>query len=381
MTTTQIEGLVTPGFEKVADAFTGNLRSRGDTAAACAVYADGQVVVDIWAGSTARGPWTRNTRSVLFSVSKGVTAICLLMACEAGLIDLDAPVAAYWPKFGVNGKTGVTVRHVLAHRAGLPAPDVPLTAADAAAWQPAVDALARQAPLWTPGTNFAYHAITVGFLAGEILRRATSKRPADWLQAHIATPLNLTTMSFGADPDAPDFAPQLEQMPIEDAAGAAALMPADVDLVNRAIGMGGVFDGTDLFAAANTDAFLSYESPAANLVASAHDLARLYAATVRPVDGVRLLGDDIVIDARRPQSEGVSYFGLDDGNRWGTGFMLNSRRRSMAGPRSFGHDGAGGQLGFAHLEFGIGFGYQTVRPGGFPDERAETICAALRECL
>jgi CubicO group peptidase (beta-lactamase class C family) len=383
VTTGHIDGHVATGFGKVADAFADNFRSRGETGAACVIYAGGAPVVDIWAGTTGRGPWTPTTRSVLFSVSKAITTICLLMAAEEGLLDLDAPVVTYWPEYEANGKQNTTVRQVLAHRAGLPAPDSRLTVAELAAWQPVADSLARQTPLWPPGTDFAYHALTVGWLAGEILRRATGERPAQWLQQHMANPLQLSAIGFGADLNSADFAAMLEQLPIEDLDGAAALVPADIGLVDRSMTMNGALGSGagDLFSVANTRDFLSLELPAGNLVSTARDLARLFAATTGPVDGVQLLSGDTIRDACVPRSFGKSYLGVDDGNRWGTGFMLHSTRRGMAGPGSYGHDGAGGQLGFAHHDLGIGFGYQTIRPGGFPDNRAEALCNALRTCI
>lgn len=377
--TAQIEGTVAVGFEKVADAFHGNFRQRGDTGAACAVYAGGVPVVDLWAGEASGRPWTRDTRSVVFSVSKGVTTICLLMAVEAGFIDLDRPMANYWPAFAAHGKARLTVRQVLAHRAGLVISDDDLTLADLRAWQPVADALARQAPLWEPGTTYAYHAMTIGWLAGELLRRVTGCRPSEWLRDNIAGPLGLT-MSFGVARDTPDFAPIEAALPSEDLVATEALAAAlDSPLITRAMSLG-VFDA-DLFATVNTSAFLSCELPAANLVSNAHSLARLYAAIVGEVNGVRLLGPDVVRDARVPLSEGTPYLGPDAGHRWGTGFMLDSPNRIMAGPGSFGHDGAGGQLAFAHLEAQIGFGYQTIRPGGLPDDRAEALCRALLACL
>jgi CubicO group peptidase (beta-lactamase class C family) len=126
MTAVLVQGHVSSGFEPVADAFADNFRHRGDTAASCVVYAQGAPVVDIWAGRTARGAWTRGARTGVFSVSKGVTTVCLLMAAERGLVDLDAPVAKYWPEFAENGKEATTVRHLLAHRAGLVAPEADL---------------------------------------------------------------------------------------------------------------------------------------------------------------------------------------------------------------------------------------------------------------
>ncbi|ULR48309.1 serine hydrolase domain-containing protein [Streptomyces deccanensis] len=381
MTPVHVEGHVADGFEPVADAFTDNFRHRGDTAASCVVYARGVPVVDIWAGRTARGAWTPDTRTVLFSVSKGVTTVCLLMAAERGLIDLDAPVAKYWPEFAENGKETTTVRHVLAHRAGLAAPEADLTWEDLRTWQPVADTLARQAPAWAPGTAYAYHALTFGWLAGEVLRRATGLRPGQWLREHIADPLNLA-MTFGADPTSADVHPLADPLPGTDPEAAAMMAAAFAEpMIERSISLGGVIDIARIIQAANEEPWLSAEIPAGNLVAGARDLARLYAATVGEVDGVRLLGPDIVRDARVVRSEGRPFVGPDMNSGWGTGFMTSSALRPMLGPGSFGHDGLGGCLGFAHLESEIAFAYQTAQPGGQPDDRANALSHALRACL
>lgn len=377
MTTNQIDGHVAPGFGKIADVFRENFAERGDTGAACAVYLEGELVVDLRGGTTHRGSWSPRTRSVVFSVSKGITAICLLMAVEQGLIRLDSPVTDYWPEFGANGKGATTVRHLLAHRAGLVAPAERLSAEDLRSWTPVTECLARQAPLWEPGTAFAYHALTVGWLAGEVLRRATGQRPSQWLRERIAQPLGLN-VSFGADPNESDFAYQGGQLPSTNPVSGDTF---DDDFANRVQGMNGAFDGVHVFTSANRSEFLSCEMPAGNLVASARDLARLYAATVSDVDGIRLLQPQTVRDARIPVSVGAPIIGPDKGHRWGTGFMLDSRHRGMAGPGSFGHDGAGGQIAFAHLEHRLSFGYHTIRPGGVPDVRAEFLSNALRSCL
>jgi len=134
-------------------------------------------------------------------------------------------------------------------------------------------------------------------------------------------------------------------------------------------------------AAANGEVFARAEMPAANLFASARGLARVYAATVGEIDGIRLLTAETVRDACRVQSQGMSLLGTDDGLRWGTGFMLDSARRGMAGPGSFGHDGFGGHLAFADPETQTAFAYHTHRPGGGVDDRAEALCRALRACL
>ncbi|PKV95508.1 MULTISPECIES: serine hydrolase [Amycolatopsis] len=373
------DGLVSAGFEPVADAFGANFDRRGDTAASCVVYADGKPVVDLSAGETDRGRWTPDTRSVVFSVSKGVTTVCVLMAVERGLIELDAAVAKYWPEFADNGKETTTVRQLLAHQAGLVAPEADLTADDLRAWHPVVDRLARQAPAWIPGTTFAYHAITFGWLAGEVLRRASGQRPSEWLRDHVAGPLNLA-MTYGADLADPDFCPMLEPLPNTEPAEAIDELLAQPMAV-RAMSLGGLFDPANMTESANGPDYLTPEIPGANLVANARSLARLYAATVGEVDGIRLLAPDTVSDAAAVRSKGKPFIGPAEGNRWGTGFMLASTRRGMAGPGSFGHDGLGGQLAFAHPETRIAFAYQTARPGGVPDDRAEALCRALRTCL
>ncbi|GAB3681932.1 serine hydrolase domain-containing protein [Saccharopolyspora sp. ID03-671] len=373
----QIEGYVSPGFEPVADAFAENFTVRGDRGAACAVMIDGELVVDIHGGAATAGkPWNTATRSVVFSVSKGVTTICLLMAAERGLVDLDEPVATYWPEFGARGKDMVTVRELLAHRTGLIAPEHDHTADDVEKWFPVVDGLAAQDPMWTPGTTFAYHPLTFGWLAGEVLRRATGKRPAEWLAQEITGPLGLRT-TFGTAPNDPDLAPIL---PPTTAGYGIPGSVEELGLQERSMGMGGAFSG-DPFLAFNTETCLRAEIPAANLVTSARDLATLYSATVSDVDGVRLTGSEIIARAREPISSGAPFFGPDQGNVWATGFMVHSRRRGMAGPGSFGHDGAGGQLAFAHPDLRLGFGYQTVQAGGDDDLRSEILSTALRACL
>lgn len=372
-----IQGHVDPQYTAVAEAFEENFAVRGDSGAACTVIVGGRTVVDLWGGSAGGVSWTRDTRSVVFSVSKGITTICLLMAVEADHLKLDAPVAHYWPEFAQAGKDAMTVRQLLAHQAGLVAPERPMTMEDLRAWEPVTDALAAQTPMWRPGSGYAYHALTVGWLAGEVLRRATGLRPAQWLRERIAEPLGLR-LQFGADPTDPSFALQGEPLP---GGPAPDTDPVDQDLTNRVMGMNGAFDGLNLFKTVNSADFLSFEMPAANLVSSARDLARLYAATIGEVDGVRLLHPGTIRDARLPQSFGGPLLGPHDGNRWATGFLIDSSHRGMAGPGSFGHDGAGGQLAFANPEREVAFAYTTIRPGDATDRRGEELCSALRSTL
>ncbi|WP_165767050.1 serine hydrolase domain-containing protein [Plantibacter elymi (nom. nud.)] len=372
-----VSGHVAPGFGRIADAFALNFRDRGDRGAACSIIIEGTTVVDIFGGEARSGvPWTAHTRSAVFSVSKGVTAISLVMAADQGLLDLDQPVATYWPEFAAHGKDRITIRAALAHRCGVPSFSQPWDAAALSDWYPVVADLAAQQPLWEPGAAFLYHPVSVGFIAGEVLRRATGKRPSEWLAEYVTGPYGLQ-MSYGAPVSDPDLALQLEP---EGIGGGIPLSAEDAALAARMVLMDGAY-APDLFTAANLPGFLGPESPAANIVTGAADLAALYGATVYATDGPRLLSDDAIAHAIEPISYGKPLIGADRGDVWGTGFMLHSARRSMAGPGSFGHDGAGGQLAFAQPSLGLGFGYQTIQPGGDDDIRAEALCVALRESL
>lgn len=370
-----IDGDVAAGFEPVADAFLLSVRDQHRGGAACAVYVGGEKLVDIWTASTSGFPWARDTRQVVFSVSKGITAVCLLMAVDDGRLRLDDLVVRHWPEFAEHGKDGLTVGDMLAHRGGLPVAAEPLTAADVRAWHPVAASLARQAPMWKPGSQFAYHPLTMGWLAGEVLRRATGSRPSEWLRDRIAAPLGLN-LAYGAKTS--DAIAAIEPAPADTA---AAPPNVDADLVWRAMTMHGAFHGVDLFDIANSDDFLSAEVPAVNLVASAGDLARLYAATVGNVDGVRLVSEETLLAAIQPRSSGTPFIGIDEGLRWGAGLMLDGPARPMAGPGSFGHDGAGGQLAFANHRLDASFAFQTTQPGGVVDDRANKLSAALQRCL
>ncbi|KQO80439.1 hypothetical protein ASF17_14155 [Frigoribacterium sp. Leaf263] len=338
---------------------------------------NGDVVVDIFGGEARPGKnWTAHTKSVVFSVSKGVTTILLLMAAESGFLDLDRPVAEYWPEFGAHGKGSLTVRELLAHRGGIIGLEQPVAPHELGAWFPVVDALATQKPLWRPGTGHEYHAITLGYLAGEVLRRTTGCLPSEWLAAEVAAPLGLD-MTYGDDIDDPNRA--LIRQPMDQGAG-IPMSPFD-DETSAQILFSHVYGPGDIFEVSNKPVFLDHESPAANLVTRARDLARLYSATVVTTDGVRLLQASTVAEASAPLSIGKPLLGPDVGTRWGTGFMIHSHRRPMAGPGSFGHDGAGGQLAFAHPGLELGFGFQTAFPGGDFDDRANRLTTALQTCL
>jgi CubicO group peptidase (beta-lactamase class C family) len=171
-----VHGNVDDGFGRVADAFATNFTQHGDVGAACTLWLDGHVVVDVWGGDADRAaarPWARDTLVITFSTTKGPTAVVCNRLIEQGRLDSDAPVAQYWPEFAANGKAAITVADVLSHRAGLAHCEGQFTLDEVVAVEPVVRALAAQAPNWEPGTAHGYHARTFGWLTGEIVRRIT----------------------------------------------------------------------------------------------------------------------------------------------------------------------------------------------------------------
>ena len=173
-----VNGVVEHGWEQVADTFRANFKEGKDLGAACCVYVDGRAVVDLWGGLADRAgnrPWVKDTIALVASTTKGATAMCAHLLVQRGQLDLDAPVTRYWPEFGAAGKEKMPVRYLLSHQAGLPYVDTPLTFEEACAWDPLVRALQVQKPLWTPGTEHLYHAMTFGFLVGQVMKAAKGK--------------------------------------------------------------------------------------------------------------------------------------------------------------------------------------------------------------
>jgi CubicO group peptidase (beta-lactamase class C family) len=385
-----IGGQAEHGYGHLVDVFARNFRDRGEVGAACAVYHGGRKVVDIWAGLAYRRsmrPWDAETAAVIFSCSKGLLAICAHLLSQEGRLDLDAPVADYWPEFANEGKGSITVRCAMAHRAGLPALDPDLTRGEVVAWDPVVQAIESQRPLWSPGTAYSYHPLTYGWLIGEVIRRVTGLTPGTYFRQTLGEPLGLHTW-IGLPAEARGSVAWMEPpLPDEDSpdARAFAQLLAENRVALRSLTMGGAFgfpaeDGVVSF---NDPVLQSAEIPGANGISTARSLARLYAGCVSEIGGPRLLSTATIDEAIAVQSMGWQVFGgPDDGARWGTGFQLASPPGvPMLGPRSFGHAGAGGQLAFADDESEVGFAYIANQMGGYGDARARHLTEALSSLI
>jgi CubicO group peptidase (beta-lactamase class C family) len=381
-----IEGTCDPRFARVREAFTENFGSRRETGASVAIALDGVIVADLWGGWADKArtrPWTRDMIVNVYSTTKGLTAICAHRLAGEGRLDLDAPVANYWPEFAANGKNRITVRHLLNHRAGLPAIRKPLVPEDLYDWRTMTDALAAEEPWWEPGSRHGYHAITFGYLVGEVIRRITGKSVGSYFRDEIAAPLQIdahiglearddsrVAEMIGAPPPAPDEFNLFAEM-----AKNPESVTAKTFMNPMVLSM----------AMVNSREWRGAEIPAANGHTNGRALARLYGALARggEVDGVR------VMEAREiPACYVEESYGRDEvlmiPTRFSSGFMLSQPGEEM-GPNAsaFGHPGAGGSLGFADPKAKIGFGYAMNRMGGgiLLDPRAKALIAAAYASL
>jgi CubicO group peptidase (beta-lactamase class C family) len=359
----EVHGHVEPGFEGVRDAFARNFVEHGDVGAATALYVEGRKVVDLWGGTadvaTGRS-YEQDTLQLVFSSTKGATAACANLLAQRGQLDLDAPVSTYWPEFAGAGKDGITVRWLLTHQAGLPYVDAQLSLEETLAWDPVVDALAEQAPVWEPGTAHGYHATTYGWLVGEVIRRITGTSVGRFFAEEVAGPLGLEFWIGLPDDQQERVAPLVTWGKPKDPEMAALMeqfMGPDT-MLGKALGApSGVFTDTD--GVFNLPEVRAAEIPAANGVTNARSLARMYAGLIGAVeDGpdAGLLEADQVEAARTRQTKGNDQVLIFE-TSFGLGFMTSSPFAPFGGPGSFGHPGAGGSVGFADPDNGIGFGY------------------------
>ncbi len=382
-----LHGTVREGFEPVADAFLRNFTEHGDVGAACCIHVHGEPVVDVWAGDADRDagrPWDRDTIVIVFSSTKGVTAVAANQLIERGLLDPSEPVARYWPEFAANGKDAITVEWVLSHRAGVAALDAPdLTLEDVAAWDPVIDAIAAQAPTWEPGTAHGYHARTYGWIAGELVRRTTGMTAGEYIAAEIAGPLGLDL--FVGLPEQEDArTARLSPVVFDDpelARVAEAVLSDQSTLMGRVMsGPAGLFAYDDRW---NSRLLRSAEMPSSNGHADARSLSRMYAACIGEIGGTRLLAPETVAAATVPRSTGKDLV-IGQPLHFGLGFSLPPSIGVEPGPRSFGHSGAGGSLGFADPDRGLAFGYvmnQMQLSVTEPDPRAQGLVAATYSSL
>jgi len=380
-------GSVAAGWESVEAAFRQNFELGEETGASVAVYHRGEKVVDLWGGtfddSGSDRPYGEDTLQLVFSTTKGITAIAVGICVQRGLLDYAEKVSTYWPEFAAKGKGDATVAQLLSHQCGLFSVQGEISLAEALDWSTITARLADTSPEWPIGSTHGYHALTYGWLAGELVRRVDPQHRniGRFVAEEIAGPLGVEMFIGLPEELEPRVAPVLGS-PIS----ATATDPAIQALIEqfmgpktnggRALSLNGAFTGDGMF---NRRDVHAAEIPAANGISNARSLAKIYAATFAPIDGVQLLEDGVRNVARvtvTPENEADMCLLMP--TTFGMGFMTHGGFTPYAGPGSYGHPGAGGSVAFAQPERELGFAYVMNQPAQnlANDARAQRIVEA-----
>lgn len=389
----KIDGTAARGFERVAEAFERNFGERGEVGASVSVTVGGRTVVDLWGGTAdpkTGAPWRKDTVGIVFSCTKGATALCAHMLASRGKLDLDAPVTGLWPEFGQNGKERVTTRMMLDHSAGVPALRDKVKDSGPYEWDYMSERLAAEAPFWEPGTRNGYHGFTFGWTVGEMVRRASGKSLGTFFQDEVARPLGLDFWIGLPEAIEPRVAPMIPYVYKAD----QARTPFMIDLTQNRSSPASLFyfnTGVWRLEKADTREAHAAEIGAANGITNGRGLAGIYTPLAQ--------GGGKLVDAKTLACMGeLSMATHDDATlriptRFALGFMksMDNRRRSIGaqifGPdvdsvilssAAFGHVGAGGSLGFADPPAGMSFGYTMNRmgPGLLLNDRGQALVDA-----
>jgi CubicO group peptidase (beta-lactamase class C family) len=371
MPTTQlIHGHVAQGFEAVRDIFLENFASRRELGAGCCAYVRGEKVVDLWGGvrnRETRAPWLEDTMVIVYSATKGLAAMTLALAHSRGWLDYEARVASYWPEFAQQGKGPITVRQLLAHQAGLYALDVPLDRALVTDLDRLAVVLARQKPAWEPGTRQAYHGITLGFYESELLRRIDPQHRSlgQFFQDEIAGALGLDVYIRLPEhvPEArlatmsrPSFMEILHGFPPRLA----------FDAMNSRSKISRALRGSELPHDEQRIYARNLEVPSGGAVGTARAIARAYSAFAsdKAELGLRRETLELLASPAIPPARGFHDECMrSESVPFSLGFMKPSAELPFGGPRSFGSPGAGGAMGFADPDAGVGYAYVTNQMG------------------
>jgi CubicO group peptidase (beta-lactamase class C family) len=368
-----IEGTCDARFREVAEEFERGFRERGEVGASVCVHHEGRVVVDLWGGIARPDtgePWTRDTVSIVFSCTKGATALCAHVLASRGELDLEAPVAEYWPEFAGNGKAGATVRMMLDHSVGLPACRTQIRPGGCYDWDYMVETLANEEPFWRPGARNGYHMVNFGWTVGEIVRRVSGRSLGTFFREEIAEPLGIDFWIGLPEEHESRVAPILLAMPapgepLSEFTRTVLTEPQSIPSLSL-LNAGG-FDP-------NSRAGHAAEIGGGGGISNARGLAGMYV----PLANGGALGSVTLVDERQLARMGeVSMATHQDATlliptRFSLGFMksMDNRRRArgdrdsvVLSSAAFGHVGAGGSIGFADPREGLSFGYSMNQMG------------------
>jgi CubicO group peptidase (beta-lactamase class C family) len=389
----RVEGVCDERFAEVAREFARNFAERGEVGASVSLALHGETLVDLWGGvadpATGRA-WERDTVSVVFSCTKGATALCAHLLASRGLLDLDAPVAEYWPEFGVRGKEAATVRMMLDHSVGVPVISAPVRPGGACDWDYMIGLLEAQEPFWRPGTRNGYHMINFGWTVGELVRRVSNKSLGAFFRDELARPLGIDFWIGTPAEVEPRVAPVINYVAAPGEVPGEFILRVlkerdsiqSLSLLNN-----GGFD-------ANSRACHAAEIGGGGGISNARGLAGLYA----PFACSGELGGKTYVDATTLARMGeVSMATHEDATlliptRFALGFMksMDNRRRArgdrdsaLLSASAFGHVGAGGSIGFADPREELSFGYSMNRMGKgiLLNERGQSLVDATYRAL
>ncbi len=369
-----IHGSCDPKFQQVRQEFERNFRERGEVGASVCVTVNGETVVDLWSGIARRdtqAQWTPETISIVFSSTKGATALCAHILTSRGQLDLDAPVAKYWPEFAQAGKANIPVSMLLNHQAGLPGLREPLPHGAYADWDFMVNALAKEEPLWEPGTRNGYHALTIGWLVGEVVRRVSGKSLGTFFQDEVAKPLGLDFWIGLPEEKEACVAPMIGTKPDLDSPFFREMTTRGTITSLAMMNTGGYMGSKPEF---DTRKAHAAEIGGGGGITNARGLAGMYAllACGGKLKGVELVSPDVLARMGQVSSATGKDAVLLMPTRFALGFMksMDNRRApigildsAITSEDAFGHVGAGGSFGFADPVAKMSFGYTMNKMG------------------
>jgi len=383
VTNGQVSGFYDPQFERVAEEFVRNFQERGEVGASVCIKLEGETVLDLWGGiarPNTQMPWVEDTISVIWSATKGATALCAHILASRGLLDLDAPVTTYWPEFGQAGKENIPVKMLLNHQSGLAALSEPLPPGAFNDWELMIKALERQAPFWIPGSMHGYHGFTFGWLVGEVVRRVSGKSLGTFFREEVAEPLGLDFW-IGLPEELEDRVADMIPAPPPDPNGpvsamfAAMVDPTSLQTLLMFNSGGHMLPGQDGTFGFNLRAAHAAEIGAAGGISNARGLASMYAplANGGSLNEVELVNKDTLARMAAVSSASSLDASILAPTRFSLGYVKSTDNRRVPGctendslilaEEAFGHSGFGGAMGFAEPAERMSFGYVMNRMG------------------
>src|SRR6266446_8282727 len=381
--TGEIAGFCDPRFERVAGEFARNFEERGEVGASVCITLDGETVVDLWGGMAhpdTQTPWGEDTVTLVWSATKGATALCAHMLASRGELDLDAPVTRYWPEFGQAGKEGIPVRMLLNHQAGLAALRQPLPPGAFWDWDLMVTMLEKEEPWWKPGSMHGYHGLTFGWLVGEVVRRVSGKSLGTFFREEVAEPLGLD-LWIGLPEEHESRVALIIPAPPPDPRGpispmmAAMVDPASIQTLLMFNTGGHMMPGPDGVFGYNLRDSRAAEIGAAGGITNARGLAGMYAPLAHggSLKGITLVNRDTLARMAAVSSASSLDAAILIPTRFALGYMKTTDNRRVPdctendsviiSEEAFGHSGFGGAMAFAEPAAGMSFGYAMNRMG------------------